>query len=304
MSGSGAENCNILYIENVSGKARPICNGEIQLTSHQQGWRGLVVEKYGPFQTTIGGGILQHSVLLHCVSAGAVLEIQTEHGRIRSDLSEGELCILPGDVSVSIGISSRGDMIAIAIEKYIFSCAGVEMGGSSDPEIQLSTKLDDPLLRELSLHVVSQVGQDHGGYVQCLLSAMATHIVFRYSAVREFVPEVPKGLSNHALRKSIQYIHDHFSDDLSTEDIAAQVELNAAYFARMFKKSTGISPHQYLLSCRVNHARILLAQKSKKISEVASASGFYDQSHLTNCFKKVMNMTPSQYSRILVNRDK
>ncbi|MCD8535798.1 MAG: AraC family transcriptional regulator [Verrucomicrobia bacterium] len=288
----------------MSGKVRPICDGEVQLTSHELGWRGLVVEKYGPFESTIGGGILQHSVLLHSVSQGAVLEIQTQQGRIRTELLVGELCIIPGDVSVFIRISNPGDMIAIAIEKYVFSCAGVELGGSSDPEIQLSTRLNDPLLRELSLQMVSQVSQDHGGYVQCLLSAMAAHIVFRYSAVREFVPEISKGLSTHALRKSIQYIHDHFSEDLSTEDIAAQVELNAAYFARMFKRSTGISPHQYLLSCRVNHARILLAQKSVKISEIASASGFYDQSHLTNCFKKVMNMTPSQYSRILVNRDK
>lgn len=69
-----------------------------------------------------------------------------------------------------------------------------------------------------------------------------------------------------------------------------------AHLVRAFSGAYGIAPHQYLMSRRVDRARRLLLE-GRPPGEVASATGFYDQSHLTRHFKKLVGVTPGRYAR-------
>ncbi len=99
-----------------------------------------------------------------------------------------------------------------------------------------------------------------------------------------------------AVTQAVDFIHDNYAAGLSLSDIAAAVHLSPFHLSRIFKKATGVSPHQYLLQVRVNSARSLLAAGAgdRSLAEVAAAVGFADQSHLTRHFKRILGVTPRQ----------
>lgn len=91
------------------------------------------------------------------------------------------------------------------------------------------------------------------------------------------------------------YLREHAAAKVSLEHVAAEVGLSPFHFLRVFQKQTGLSPHEYLLSFRIERARRLLKQKLP-IAQVALETGFSDQSHLTRCFKKIVGVTPGRYA--------
>lgn len=68
--------------------------------------------------------------------------------------------------------------------------------------------------------------------------------------------------------------------------------MSTYHFARLFKQSIGVTPHQYVIRCRVARAKHLLLQGELNIAEVAKSVGFFDQSHLTKHFKRLVGVTP------------
>ncbi|MEV6838573.1 AraC family transcriptional regulator [Streptomyces sp. NPDC051133] len=83
-------------------------------------------------------------------------------------------------------------------------------------------------------------------------------------------------------------------DGISLEEAARLMHAHPAHLVRAFSGAYGIAPHQYLMSRRVGRARRLLLDGLAP-GEVAPATGFYDQAHLTRHFKKLVGVTPGRY---------
>lgn len=99
------------------------------------------------------------------------------------------------------------------------------------------------------------------------------------------------------VQKAIAYIEEHVAEELSREDIAAHVYLNAAYLSRLFKKETGQSLTDYITELRISKVKPLLASTNEKISDIAVSVGFCNFSHFTKVFKKMTGMTPNEYRK-------
>jgi transcriptional regulator GlxA family with amidase domain len=108
-------------------------------------------------------------------------------------------------------------------------------------------------------------------------------------------PQIRGGLPPHALRRVRDYVEAHLEDNIGLEELAGMAGLSTSHFGRAFKQSEGVSPHRYLLQCRVRHASGLLAETELSLSEIAIASGFADQSHFCRQFGKLVATTPSAY---------
>src|SRR3989442_11921738 len=67
------------------------------------------------------------------------------------------------------------------------------------------------------------------------------------------------------------------------------------HFARLFKRSTGVPPHRFLVRRRIDAARALLAAQTAPIAEIAQLVGFRTPSHFTTTFRRVTGLTPSAY---------
>lgn len=91
------------------------------------------------------------------------------------------------------------------------------------------------------------------------------------------------------------YINKNYNTDISLSDIAGYVYISTSHFARAFKKQYGISPIQYLLSIRIEHAKTLLEETNLKVGDIASNVGFSAQQRFNDIFKKHMGLSPSEY---------
>jgi transcriptional regulator GlxA family with amidase domain len=103
------------------------------------------------------------------------------------------------------------------------------------------------------------------------------------------------GLPPRALRRVREYVEAHLEENVSIHALAGTAGLSMYHFARAFKQSQGLTPHDYLVQCRVRRAQELLAGTDLPISEIALASGFSDQSHCARRFREHVGVTPSDY---------
>jgi AraC family transcriptional regulator len=103
------------------------------------------------------------------------------------------------------------------------------------------------------------------------------------------------GLSPYRLKHIIGFIHEHLDGRLSLVEMAELAHMSVAYFTIAFKQSTGLTPHQYVLDCRISQAQQLLQCTSLPLSNVAARLGFASQSHFTAVFRKHTGLTPRAY---------
>lgn len=97
------------------------------------------------------------------------------------------------------------------------------------------------------------------------------------------------------LLRAKELCHERFSQPLTLHDIANEVGVHPAHLARMFRRHYQQTVGEYVRRLRLDYAARELTQSDKPLVEIASATGFYDQSHFTHCFKLHTGLTPSEY---------
>ena len=105
---------------------------------------------------------------------------------------------------------------------------------------------------------------------------------------------VTGGLSPFVLRNVLAFIEENLAQPLTLAELAAQAALSEYHFARMFRQSTGLAPHQYVMQRRMEKAKTLVQHTATPLTDIALACGFNSASHFSNRFRSVMGMTPSQ----------
>ena len=90
------------------------------------------------------------------------------------------------------------------------------------------------------------------------------------------------------------FMEAHYTQDFSLHDLAKMTGLSAWHFLRQFKRYVGLTPHNWLVQARLQHARVQL-KSGQLIIDVAQNCGFSDQSHFNRHFKRAMGITPTQY---------
>lgn len=105
----------------------------------------------------------------------------------------------------------------------------------------------------------------------------------------------PLDQSAGIIEDSVAYINEHLTRELSLEELATQASLSPFYFSRLFKRETGFSPHQYILTARINNAKFLLQSTDATIKSICFSVGFTSESSFCTAFKKETGLTPSDY---------
>jgi AraC family transcriptional regulator len=100
------------------------------------------------------------------------------------------------------------------------------------------------------------------------------------------------------LRRIRDFVHAKMEDELGLDEMAQSVGLSTAHFARMFRKSTGETPHQFVLRQRLERAKAMLRVPDARVLDVAVACGFKTQQHFAQVFRDVCGINPTGYRRI------
>ncbi|MFS2052658.1 helix-turn-helix domain-containing protein [Variovorax sp. CT11-76] len=110
-------------------------------------------------------------------------------------------------------------------------------------------------------------------------------------------PVPARGLTRPQLRRVTEHIEAHLDGDLSLSSLADVAGLSASHLKTLFKRSTGLPVHEYVVHRRVDRARGLLLRSDLPASQVALESGFSHQSHMARCMRRVLGVTPGEVRR-------
>jgi AraC family transcriptional regulator len=106
------------------------------------------------------------------------------------------------------------------------------------------------------------------------------------------------------LRRVTEYIHQNLDKDLSLVELAAVVCMSPYHFARLFKGSTGVPPHRFVVRQRIARAGDLLVRQSPSIAQVSRQVGFRTPSHFTTVFRHAVSITPGAYRTAALREDR
>jgi AraC-like DNA-binding protein len=163
-----------------------------------------------------------------------------------------------------------------------------------------SVGVQDPVLNGLAQSLLP-VLQNPATYSMLFLDAIAlafhAHVICAYGNVLGNGTSRQPGLAPWQFRRVDAYIESQLSGDPSLADLAKECGLSPGYFARAFGKSTGMSPHRWLMKRRVERAKELLLVGKLELAEIAAVCGFFDQSHLTRVFARFEGCAPGKWRK-------
>jgi len=111
-------------------------------------------------------------------------------------------------------------------------------------------------------------------------------------------------LHRKALQMADKYIQEHYAENLNLSTLAANCNLNPSYFHRLYTAAFGITPAKRLLNCRITAAKMALLTENRSIAEIAETCGFSSQAYFGYKFKEHTGLTPLQYRKKRLKRQK
>jgi len=171
-------------------------------------------------------------------------------------------------------------------------------------ELPIYRKFADPRLRALATAVhADMVGGYPSGrlFLDSIEQAIAAALVTGHAVRRRSVQTYQGGLGSARLRRIKELVDAKMEDDLSLGEMAQSVDLSTAHFARMFRKSTGETPHQFVLRQRLERAKAMLRTPGARVLDVAVACGFKTQQHFAQVFRDVSGVSPTAYRQDLLD---
>ena len=126
---------------------------------------------------------------------------------------------------------------------------------------------------------------------------LGAHLLDRYAGIKKPSAVPVGGLAPWQIRRAQEMLRAHLHGNIRVQQLARECELSTSHFARSFKVSFGVSPIQWVIGQRVSLAKQLLVQRKISLSNVATQSGFADQSAMTRTFVNSVGVTPGRWRR-------
>ncbi|WP_119387960.1 helix-turn-helix domain-containing protein [Taklimakanibacter lacteus] len=222
----------------------------------------------------------------------------TLHGR------PGGVSIVPNDIAFAVESQSRARTTHLYIRRSVVDDIAMRMHHGDPDNIAILPTLAayDPVLEQLCGAIRHELASDpksSGIYVETLTYAAAAHLLRRYSSLGhpQTQPANLRRLGSQHISRAQEMIRSRFEERLTLKDLSAGTGVTADHFLRLFKLEAGVTPYQFLIRCRIDHARRLLAQADESIAVIAQQCGFSDQAHLTKAFRRLTGTTPAAFRK-------
>jgi AraC family transcriptional regulator len=179
-------------------------------------------------------------------------------------------------------------------------------GAYGEVELRPSRKFADARLSAMvaAVHAEMVAGFPSGRlFLDSVEQAMAVALVNSHAVRHRPAQKSRGGLGPARLRRITELIRAKIEDELTLDEMAQSVGLSTAHFARMFRRSTGQTPHQFVLCHRLERAKAMLRAAEARVLDVAIACGFKTQQHFAQVFRDVCGITPTEYRRDFLSFD-
>lgn len=287
-----------LLISRNSGRPAPLVDRAPILTSANLDWRGMLLEVHEIPSYESNDVFLQNDTVFLHLSEPVTVSWKDDEQVFSRDVLQGHVTIIPRWLRHSARCDATCRFLMLSLTPDFLADSVAEWGTSDRLELSFAYSHDDPFVRELCLALMKELETGASGgrlYGESLGASLAVHLIQNYSSGKTRAHDCRGGLAKYKLRQAVEFIHSNLAEDFSLKTLSDLVALSPFHFTRMFKKSTGLPPHQYLIKCRVKRAKQLLLSSSESLANIAVQSGFCDQSHFTAHFKRAYGVTPKTF---------
>lgn len=215
----------------------------------------------------------------------------------------GRCCLMPAFMTSDWLVQGEVELFHLYIphaawERAVVEAFDVEPNAVEVPE---KTFFLDPLIEQTVRQAMLPLDWNVPADRMAMSNAgqlLMGHMLRSYSTRRDLGFAVRGGLSPVVKRRVFDFVEAHLDQPLTIEDLADVADLSAYHFARMFRKTVGEAPHKFVLRQRIERAMEMLRDDRASVAEIALATGFSSQAHLTTRFSHFTGLTPAKYRNI------
>ncbi|AFY35828.1 helix-turn-helix domain-containing protein [Calothrix sp. PCC 7507] len=269
------------------------------LTSQQANWNHVFLADY----QHPGAELNEPAIPFH------VLEVMDNRSRVPHErrlgtkflsypIRQGEVFLCPAQTAQWITWKKTLNFSLVVFDPRFIEQLANEVDISQAIEFIPQWQVFDPVIQTITnaLKADLAAGCPAGSlYGQHFGTALATHLLTKLTVNQPNVSEYDDGLPRHQLKKVLEHIEANLTEKIQLEDLAKISGMSVFYFARQFKQSMQIQPHQYVLRRRVERAKQLLKCPDYSVTKVAAECGFANPSHLSRHFYKLVKMSPGEF---------
>lgn len=281
-------------------RTHPALLDQAVLSSEQSGWRGLFFRHYDhPAHESPEHQWKQHIIGITGPGGHPARSEHWVEGEIQTCYCQpGALLFIPAGVKYSSKWHQAGEFSLLGFSAQFFDQTACEAAQIDRVELIPRIGVSDPLVRQITLALKADVEAKHPVgrlFGESLATGLVLHLLKQYSVWPPQLAAEDSRLSKSQLQNVFDYVHSHLDQDIALSDIAGILNLSQYHFCRLFKQSTGVTPHQYLTRCRIDRAKQLLKTTKLTITEIAFEVGLTNHSSFTRLFRQYMGMTPKAF---------
>ncbi|MCE7795407.1 AraC family transcriptional regulator [Sphingobium sufflavum] len=203
--------------------------------------------------------------------------------------------IVPAGQPTGWLVDGELDVVTLSMSSEILNAAP-----AADQFRRMRFAFSDPLGVALTRQVLAELyapaSPERDIYVGAMVNALKAHILRGPNPPAQ--EEIPvTAFSAYRLHHIMGRIQQRPQDNHTLEEMAAQAGVTPSHFCRIFRKATGVSPHQYVMKARLDRAQHLLVQSDMALATIADFLGFTSQSHFTRAFRQFTGEPPSDFRK-------
>jgi AraC family transcriptional regulator len=265
------------------------------------GWSGLRVEYYRGMADAevISPGLTHHKVVLH-LRPPRIISFCIG-GVVRHGPPPGALLVIPAGTPDRPHFRGPMESVHVLLEPPLLARVAAEALDLNADRVALPPVLgvSHPRIEGTvrALHAELTDGGDGGRLLaESLGNVLAVRLLRQFVAPGQDASRPHRVLARRKLQAVFDYIEEHLDAELTLEHLAGVAHLSPYHFARLFKNSTGLPPHQFVVTRRVERAKELLRRRDRlALADIAAEVGFSSQSHFTHHFKRLVGVTPKRF---------
>ena len=271
-------------------------------TAFSSGWIGVeALRSWQAPSSRIDLPAFTHHALVLFNRPPPELEVRFADVSRRTAPAAGSMLVVPAGTPVNWRWNGVKDSLHVFLEpQRVARVAAEEFElDAARAEVPALDAADVPALRSAMLGLNAELMTGAGGgklAAESLANLLAVQLIRHVFAPRREAHRVDGSLPKNKLSAVIDYIHANLDEGLSLDALATVAHLSPYHFARQFRNSTGLPPHQFVIARRIDRAKQLLANNDEvSLAQVALEVGFSDQSQFSNHFRRLAGMTPRQF---------
>jgi AraC family transcriptional regulator len=288
-----------------TGEVPDVPPEHVLLSSSGRGWSGVDAAEIVHPQDDFASPAIPRHVLV--INLGSPFDARERLRGREGYLGPGGIVVLPAGAPSEWHLERRGEVRHLHLYLDPALVQGVAAGAGLDPdkaELVEALGIRDPQIEYAAMSLLSELRSGDLGatiYAESLANVLAVDLLRRHSSLgrssttRKLEHGRAGGLPEASLRTALDYVGDNLATNLTLAEIAREVNMSPYHFARMFKLSTGFSPHQYVIRQRIERARALLRGTDLPVGVVAWEVGFASPSHFAQQFRRLVGVPPRSF---------